>query len=648
MRPAMAATPRPAEGRPRFPALRLLAILMLAHAALVVHAAWRSSVTIDEFAHVPAGVSYWQTGTFALYHHNPPLAKLLAALPVLASHPAVDYDHAWARARAHGEPVSQVEFGDDFMRANAARYFDLFRRARLPFVLLSIFGMALVFRWGRDLGGDGGGLLAAALWAFEPNLIAHAGLATTDLTATVLFFWTIGSLRRCRVDPSAPRIALAGIVAGMALLTKFTALMLLPLGALLAFLPPRESARRRRAVLLVPLIALFVLNLGYLFEGTGRPLGSFPFLSPALTKPRTGGAIPHRESRFYRMLFEQRQNRFDGTWLGRIPAPVPGEYLLGLDEQAFEADPGLPGGGYAVSLRGEIRRGGWWWYDPYALLIKVPLPVWGLLLFAAAVAASWPAARRRVPEEIAWAAPAAVLLVLMSTMTGLDLGVRYLLPILPFLFVGIARLAHPEVTARLGRPGVVAIGMALVWLAAGTLRVHPHELSYFNEAAGGPAGGARHLLDSNIDWGQDLLELRRVLHREGVAGSIGLAYFGAVDPALAGIDFRLPPRDPRVVPAGHAVDSDRLPLQPGLYAISVNFLYGLPHRVLAPDGTSVMSDENAFAYFRRLTPFARAGYSIALFRLGAGEMARLEAEWSKPLDAAEEARDRRTRILFEH
>src|SRR5436190_14340789 len=164
----MAASPRSVEGGFRFSAGWLLAALMLAHAALVVHASWRSSPTIDEFAHVPAGIAYWQTGTFALYHHNPPLAKLLAALPVLWSHPSVDYDASWARARARGEPPGQVEFGEDFMRANAARYFDLFRCARLPFSLLSLAGMALVFRCARGFWGDGAGLFAAALWAFEP------------------------------------------------------------------------------------------------------------------------------------------------------------------------------------------------------------------------------------------------------------------------------------------------------------------------------------------------------------------------------------------------------------------------------------------------------------------------------------------------
>jgi hypothetical protein len=183
----------------------------------------------------------------------------------------------------------------------------------------------------------------------------------------------------------------------------------------------------------------------------------------------------------------------------------------------------------------------------------------------------------------------------------------------------------------MGRAGRTAIAGVLVWMVVGTLRVHPHELSYFNEIAGGPRGGARHLLDSNIDWGQDLLELRRVLEHKGIRGSIGLAYFGAVDPGLAGLRWRVPPRDPRVVPPGHAVPSDTPVLAPGVYAVSVNFLYGLPHRVLGPDGASVASDENAFAYFRALRPFARAGYSIEVFQVGPEQAARIEDEWRRPL-----------------
>ena len=588
----------------------LLAFLMALHAGLALHAAWRTSPTIDEFSHVPAGISYWQTGRFGLYHHNPPLAKLLAALPVLAARPVVDYSGSYAQAQAAGEPPGHVAFAEEFMRANTARYFDLFRLARIPIVLLSLLGMAILYRWGRELFGEWGGLLAAATWAFEPNLIAHAGVATTDMAATVLILAAVETFRRFLAAATLRGALVSGVVLGLALLTKFTALFLLPLFALFAL----WRRPRGRSWVLVPCVAFLVLNAGYLFEGTGRPLGSFPFLSTALTRPRTGGVPPHREARFYQMLFAQRQNRFEGTFFGRLPSPVPAEYLLGLDEQSFEASPGLAGGGYAVSLRGEVRRGGWWWYDLYTLLVKTPLALWVLGLLAIVTAISTPAARRGLREEAFWIAPAALLIALMSAMTGLDLGVRYLLPAFPFLFLGIARLA---VTSR---PVVPAILLGA--LAVSTLRVHPHELSYFNEMAGGPSRGGRHLLDSNLDWGQDLLELKRVLERRGVSGEIGLAYFGAVDPSLAGIRWFVPPRDPRTVPPGRSVASDGA-LRPGLYAISVNFLHGLPHRVRGPDGSSTAVDDGAFGYFRRLTPIDRAGYSIELFEVSADDAARL-------------------------
>lgn len=595
---------------------------MLLHAGLALHAAWRTSPTIDEFSHLPAGISYWQTGRFGLYHHNPPLAKLLAALPVLAARPIVDYSGSYAQALAAGEPPGHVPFAQEFMRANAARYFDLFRLARIPIVLLSLLGMAILYRWGRDRFGERAGLLAAGIWAFEPNLIAHAGVATTDLAAAVLILGAVDAFRRFLAAATLRRALVAGVVLGLALLTKFTALVLLPLFAIF----PLVRRPRGKTWILVPVVALFVLNLGYLFEGTGRPLGSFPFLSTALTRPRTGGVPPHRQARFYQMLFDQRQNRFEGTLLDRLPSPVPAEYLLGLDEQSFEASPGLPGGGYAVYARGEVRRGGWWWYDLYALLVKTPLAIGMLGLFAMCAAVVAPALRRPVPDDLFWIAPAVLLLLVMSAMTGMDLGVRYLLPIFPFVYLGIMRLVRT--------PWVALPAIAYGTLVLSTLRVHPHELSYFNEAAGGPKRGGEHLLDSNIDWGQDLLELRRVLdERSPGAAAVGLAYFGAVDPKLAGITWFVPPRDPRTVPPGRALPSDG-PLRPGLYAVSVNFVYGLPHRVTDMAGSSIAVDEGAFGYFRRLEPFDRAGYSILLYRVGEGEAARIAEEWRKPRAAA--------------
>jgi hypothetical protein len=326
------------------------------------------------------------------------------------------------------------------------------------------------------------------------------------------------------------------------------------------------------------------------------------------------------------MILEQRQNRFEGTWLGALPAPVPEQYLLGLDEQRFESNPGLPGGGYAVYLRGVIRRSGWWWYYLYALLVKTPVSLMILAAFAGFAAARLPEARLAWRDELAWILPAAAVLGAMSLLTGLDLGVRYVLPIFPFAFAGTARLARPEVRRAFGRPAAAILAGGLAWLLAATLFVHPHELSYFNEIAGGPSEGYRHLLDSNLDWGQDLLELRRFLD-DHAGEPLGLAYFGAVDPAIAGVPYFVPPRDPRAVDERHRVPSDTAPLRPGLYAVSVNFVQGLPHRLLAPDGSALLVDQDAFGYFRLMQPIARAGYSIWIYRVGEEDIANIRAAW---------------------
>ncbi len=554
---------------------------------------------------------------------------MLAAAATLPGGPVVPEPTAGGEAGAGRGPVGQVEYAEAFERANAARYFDLFRAARLAIVVLSMLGSVLVFAWARSLWGDAGGLLAAALWAFEPNLIAHAGLATTDLAATVLLFAAAFAFRHYLERPGPERAAVAGVVLGLALLTKFTALLLCLLLPALALLrrgaqPGTAPARRGASWLLIPTLGLLVLNLGYGFQGTGRRLSDFPFLSTDLTRPRDSGVPPESPHAFYRMIYAQRQNRFEGTWLAGLRVPLPEQYVLGLDEQRFESHTGLPGGGYAMYLNGTIRRTGWWWYYLEALALKTPIALWVVagLAIAGAVRSRMRAARL---DEALWILPAAAVLLVMSLQTGLDLGVRYVLPMFPFLFVGLGRAAIAPGHGL--APSRVLLAGAVAWLLLGTLRVHPHELAYFNVFAGGPAGGQRYLVDSNLDWGQDLLELRRWLDAHPQPGPVALAYFGAVDPRLAGIDYRVPPRDPRIVPAGHQTESDREGLRPGLYAVSVNFVQGLPHRVITEDGASLPLEQDAYGYFRDLRPVARAGWSIEIYDVTAEDAARVESAW---------------------
>ena len=184
------------------------------------------------------------------------------------------------------------------------------------------------------------------------------------------------------------------------------------------------------------------------------------------------------------------------------------------------------------------------------------------------------------------------------------------------------------------------LGFALLWNALETLSAWPGYLSYFNELAGGPAGGHRYLIDSNLDWGQGLLDLKRWLDAHPQPEPLALAYFGAVDPSIARIPYRLPPRDPRVVAPERRLPDEPGTLRPGTYAISVNFVQGLPHVEQAEDGSIIPVPQNAYGYFRELRPLATVGDSIWIYRLDERDVDLIRREWSgsTPFAAARPAR----------
>ena len=186
---------------------------------------------------------------------------------------------------------------------------------------------------------------------------------------------------------------------------------------------------------------------------------------------------------------------------------------------------------------------------------------------------------------------------------------RYVLPIFPFAFVWASQVARAVPSKHWKTAALGAV--ALVWSVGSSLWIYPHSLSYFNESVGGPPGGHAHLIHSNIDWGQDLLYLQRWLDDHPEARPLRLAYHGRIDPRLAGIEFSLPP----LRSAPDDSDSDIGPLEPGWYAVSVNFMRGFPFQ--APDGTGSFRplERGACSYFQSLEPVAMAGYSIYIYKI---------------------------------
>jgi dolichyl-phosphate-mannose-protein mannosyltransferase len=581
--------------------------LMLLHAGILLDSARKNFVTVDEAGHIVAGISHWETGTFCMYRVNPPLPRMLAVLPVLAAEPDT---HSIQPADAPGVR-SEWPAAWNFAADNADRYVQLVFLARLAGIGWSLVGAWVVYCWARELFGDLSGYLALALWCVEPNILAWAGVLTADLPATVAGLAATYAFWQYLCRPSWPRALLAGFSLGVALLTKFTLLVLFGVwpALWLCFLlwPPGSSpsplhlSRQVGQILSISLVALLIVNLGYGFDGTCQRLGDYQFISQAFT-----GEIEERPSG---QEISHWGNRFRGLMLGSLPVPGPAEYLQGIDAQMrdFERQP-------PSYLAGVWQRGGWWYYYLYALAVKVPV---GVLVLVAFSLPMFVIRRARWREELVLWTPVVAVLGLVSSQMGFNHHMRYVLPIFPFVLIGISKLA-PLCQAR--RFAAALLAVLLLWTAASSLRIHPHYLSYFNEIGGGPDNGHAHLVDSNIDWGQDLLFLKAWLEAHPEARPLKLAYYNFVDPCVIGIEFALPPFGP---PGRCPEDADKGQAhgpQPGYFAVSVNYVRGSS---LLPTwdgrGKLVAIPPEGYGYFRRFRPIAKAGYSIFIYHITPAE-----------------------------
>ena len=312
-------------------------LLLALHAALAVNSLSQENATVDEVAHLPAGVSYWQKGTFKLYHHNPPLVKLVAALPVIASHPNTRQLYemgSWANE-------SQAAFAQSFAFFNLANYLELFDRARLVMPLFTVLGGLVVFAWSSRLYGPGGGLLSLGLWCLCPNILAHGRLVTSDAAAASIGAGATYLFWRYQTHPTWLRIALAGLALGLAQLTKFSLVLLFGLWPALGVVRfwlekrwagwPRALATGLGHWAAMVAISVVVIDVGYGFEGVGTPIGKLEFGSRSLTRPVPPGMPrPYSENALLRGAWLYRVNRFRGTILGATPLPLAETLFAGF------------------------------------------------------------------------------------------------------------------------------------------------------------------------------------------------------------------------------------------------------------------------------------------------------------------------------
>jgi len=259
--------------------------------------------------------------------------------------------------------------------------------------------------------------------------------------------------------------------------------------------------------------------------------------------------------------------------------------VRGFDKQHAEATSYYP-----VYFHGEWSNHGWWYYYPAAFALKETLPM--LVLLGAGIVVLATRARRDPLLAAFLVAPPLLFTVLFTLLTDIDLGVRYLLPAYPFLFLLAACPLASDGSARLARGAALAVLLHVGIAASAT----PYHLAYMNVLAGPADARWRWLVDSNLDWGQELRRLRAYLERRGVE-HVRLVYFGRVAPEVYGIDYS--------VPVNGA-------LEHGTFAVSASLLAGRPY-FLWDHGKVYEAPLEAFAVFRRRTPIAAIGHSLLVY-----------------------------------
>ncbi|WP_433967176.1 glycosyltransferase family 39 protein [Tunturiibacter gelidiferens] len=463
-----------------------------------------NSCTWDEADHTYAAYMQWN-GDFGLNPEHPPLVKFLATLPLqgmtLKMPPLLDRPYR----------LQEVIGGRNFLFQNDAN--TILFRVRMAASILTLLLAVLVFLATQEMFGTGAGFVALALISFDPTLLGHSALMTTDAGQACFMLWAIYAFYRCIKSPTAWRLVTVGVVLGLALATKHSAVLLFPMLLLLAGLellsrhklskiqPPipfaRYASRLAVALLIIGLLSIAVLWSSYGFRYAAREGGLQ--LNPAMTV---------QLQRVPGTLFAEVLGVFAKWHL------LPESYLYGFAHVLFQSK------AFHSYLLGTIYPHPVWFYFPIAMLIKSTLTF--LILLGITVWAGLTCRITRWREILYMAIPAGIYMI-FAMAGGMNIGVRHVLPIYIFLSVAIAGATWPLIQKN--RRWLYAIALLLLFQAVSVLSTFPAYVSYANEAFGGPRNVHKYLSDSSSDWGQQMKSVKLYLDQRGIK-NCWFAYFG--------------------------------------------------------------------------------------------------------------------------
>jgi 4-amino-4-deoxy-L-arabinose transferase-like glycosyltransferase len=620
----------------------------LLHGLLGLTATADKSTTADEIGHLTAGLAYNTRGDFRLQPENGNLSQRWVALPMTIANTLLPPTStpSWQKADVW-------RYGHAFFYEQGLSTDQFLFLGRMMVALISAGTGLLIFFWSRALFGWRGAFLSLALFVFCPAFLAHGALATSDVMMTFFFLASTGAWWRHLRHPGPGGSLLSALVFGMAFVAKYSALLLLPMLGAIALIWVINEARHGgwrppllrliRTALLHAAIAWILIWMFYGFR--------FSAFAPTLAQ---GADFNHSWSWMLEGLgtpgtiiaWCRNHKILPEAWLYGLA------FVLGFSEQR------------AAFLDGHYSLTGWAGFFPFAFLVKTTLPFLGIL--AIGLIASTRKSFGALKAPVVWQrllplVPLAALFTIYwvtSLTSHLNIGDRHILPTYPVLFIGAGWLGRWLDVQRPANATLIALLVA--WHAATAMQIRPHYLAYFNEIVGGPRNGWKHLVDSSLDWGQDLPGLSRWLQQNNFERAPAyLSYFGTGDPAYEGI-FAAPL--PSVPDFGG--DHSWRPLTSGIYCVSATTLqqvYSDLHpwtaalekefqelRAFEPTFLAFQNDSARRAKlledfpasrwrelwkryealrFARLCPYlqvrgpdANVGYSILIFRLSAAEV----------------------------
>jgi hypothetical protein len=561
------------QGEPHRMSLAFLLVLLFMQGVMLAYIGAGYAPVVDEVAHLPAGVRCVQFGDFSLYRVNPPLVKIIAALPAYFC----DAEFDWTSASFSRIDRNEFVVGQDFLRLHGVSGVKWFVYGRWCCVGFAMLGTVGCWLWARELFGELSGCVAAVLWAFSPTVLAWGATILPDVAGASLGLIALWQFYQWLTLRTWGSLVLFGLLLGAAELSKMTWLILYPLLPVILLVDNRLTSRLVFAGSLQLatgiVLSLIVLNAAYGFHGTFTQLKDLDFQSKVLRSPRE---------------IEMGQtlgNRFRESFVGQAPVPLPIDYVHGADMQKSDFETGMES-----YLLGEWSSQGWKLYYLAALVFKEPIGLWVLVFLSSIVCivAKQPLNDGFARASIVLCIPLITVFLLVSSQTGINRNLRYILPALPLLTIGGSALFRQGV----GRTWKLAGALALLAAVTSVSIRFPHLMSYFNELCGGPLGGHRILMDANIDWGQDICRLKRWVELYPERQPLFVRCDGIVSPTDLGIRANAIAQETHDGTVNHP--------QPGWYIISRNHLHYRtdPHR-----------------YFREKKPVEYLGYSMAVFHV---------------------------------